>query len=250
MEIYALNSLGISEPSPFERVLGTRQDWQAVGVEITGKRDMYGMIARYRGRPTARLWTLDRKGNGCAGTIWGSMPIQGYGVVGDQPWYFHARNERWSLSIAETLDRDPVISPHWTWGEECEGASYLEEDAAWALAQRGLWIYRDPLVQELLRTTDPADSALAAAYLRSQCWHALASLAAAAGGPVEEIRHTLWSFGIHPLMDRDAEGHLQWGIPVDHTLEPATHAQALADAGSLAELDQRICDRLRALWRP
>lgn len=248
MEIFALNSLGISEPAPFERVLGTYEQWQALGVEITGERDIYGVIARYRGQPTARLWTLDRTGDGWAGKIWGSMPVQGYGIVGDQPWYFRARHDQWSLEIADTLDLDPVSSPQWAWAEEYEGAGYMEEDVACACVERGLSIYRDSLLQEMFHDTDPDDPALADAYRVSRCWHAMASLAAKAGGPVEKIRHTLWSFGIHPRMDLDAQGRVEWGVPLDHTIEPTTYTQALADAGSRAELDRRICERLREVW--
>lgn len=246
--IFALNSLGIGEPAPFERVLGTREHWQALGVELTGERDLYGEVARYRGQPTARLWTLDRTGDGFAGTIWGAMPVQGYGVVGDQPWYFRARHDQWSLSIALRLDLDPIVSAHWTWDEEYEGAGYLEADVAWGCVERGIALYRDPLAQEMLRTTDPDDPALVAAYRASRCWHAIASLAATNGGPVEQIRHALWSFGIHPRMDLDAEHGLEWDIPLDHTIEPTTHAAALADAGSVDALNRRICERLRTLW--
>jgi hypothetical protein len=246
-QIFVLMSLGVPEP-PFERLLGTRGDWQALGVELTGERDERGEIARYRGEPTARLWTLDRSGDGVAGVIWGSTVVQGYGVVGDQPWYFRARHDHWSLSIALTLDLDPLRSSRWTWIEECEDAGELEQDVAWACVERVLGFYRDSLVQEMTRTTDPGDPALAAAYRASRCWHAMASLAAKAGGPVEQIRHALWRFGIHPRMDRDAEGVLEWDLPLDHTIASATHAHALAEAGSLAELDRRICERLRELW--
>lgn len=237
--IFALNSLGIPGPAPFERVLGTREHWRAIGVELTGERDGYGEVARYRGQPTARLWRLDRMGDGFAGMIWGSMPVQGYGVVGEEPWYFRARHDQWSLAIAPGLELDPIVSPHWTWIEDHEGASYLEEDVAWACVERGIAVYRDPLVQEMLRTTDPHDPALVAAYRASRCWHAIAALAAKAGGPVEQLRNALWGFGIHPRMDQDAQHGLEWDIPLDHTIEPTTHEAALADAGSLAELDRR-----------
>lgn len=56
------------------------------------------------------------------------------------------------------------------------------------------------------------------------------------------------SLGVHPRMDVDAEHGLEWDVPLDHTIEPAAHAAALAAAGSVGELDQKICERLRAVW--
>src|SRR5262245_5277925 len=98
-------------------MLGTRDDWRALGVEPTDETDDYGIIARYCGQPTARLWRLRRRSGGWAGTICGAFPVQGYGVIGTQPWYFRARHGHWSLSIAETLDRDPVTTTHFWWME-------------------------------------------------------------------------------------------------------------------------------------
>jgi hypothetical protein len=38
------------------------------------------------------------------------------------------------------------------------------------------------------------------------------------------------------------------GVRRARAFEPTTHATALADAGSLAELDRRICERLHTVW--
>jgi hypothetical protein len=244
---YALNSLGVPDAAPFERVVGSRDDWHTVGVELTGEVDIYGERALYRGAPTASLWKLDRFGDDLAGFLHGSAPVQGYGVIGDQPWYFRARHDSWSLEIAPTLDLNPIESAHWAWSDDYENSSWMEHDVAWASVLKAAAIYRDPLIQALLKPGDLDDPSLRAAYRTTRIWEAMVALAARANGPVEEIRRALWAFGIHPIMDTE-DGELLWYVPLPHTREPFTYDRALREAGSPEALDQRICERLREVW--
>lgn len=52
----------------------------------------------------------DRDGDGWSGTIGGACPLQGDGVVDGLPWYFRARGEAWSFSVAATPDGDAVAA--------------------------------------------------------------------------------------------------------------------------------------------
>ena len=240
-DLYILNSLGVAD-LPFERQIGTREDWAALGVEITDRSDIYGIVARYRGG-TGSVWLAERRRDGLVGQLWGSCPLQGYGAVDGHPFYFRARHDHWSLTIAETLDLDPINTPYFVWGGEYANASYMEEDVGWQFVEEAIAVFRDPLMQELLR--DPT-ATTPEAYRASRCWHALAYAAAQAGGPVEHIRRTLWTFGIHPVMDLDGEGRVDWGLYVEHTIEPTTHAAqrtAFDDA-----FDAAVCDAIRAVW--
>lgn len=42
------------------------------------------------------------------GRLQGWVPVQGYGTIDGLPWYFRARGNSWSMSIAETPDSDPI----------------------------------------------------------------------------------------------------------------------------------------------
>lgn len=252
-ELLFLSTLGVPDEPPFERSFGTRAEWAALGIEVLGEKDMYGWIARWRGEPTARLWTLDMRGDGWSGTIWGSAPVQGHGVTDGpdrRPFYFRARHDAWSLSLAEHLALDPIMSPSFIWSEDYENASYMEEDVAVFCIDRALAIFRDPLVTVLLRNQrDPVT--VAAAWAATRSWHAMAAVIARdEHALIGDVRHALWKFGIHPRMDRDAKGRLEWDLPLDHTIDASTYTTALAAAGSFAALDAQICDVLRPLWSP
>lgn len=85
----------------------------------------------------------ERAGEGWSGGIGGACPLQGDGVVDGLPWYFRARGEHWSFSVAATPDGDPVgvwvtddPPGAWTTEDEAEGdglfaASWMPYAEAW-----------------------------------------------------------------------------------------------------------------------
>jgi hypothetical protein len=82
-------------------------------------------------------------GEGWAGSLYGACPVQGEGVVDGRPWYFRARHDEWSFSVAAASDGDPV-GIRWGDGEgfvvegEHENASWMPYAEAWVLIERSI----------------------------------------------------------------------------------------------------------------
>lgn len=93
-----------------------------------------------------------RAGDGWHGVVEGRAPVQGFGRVDGHAWYFRARWAAWSMEIAQDRAMDPDAFP--TVGADCSGwlmeedwgteseASFMNEDAAWALITRCIEHFR------------------------------------------------------------------------------------------------------------
>lgn len=86
----------------------------------------------------------ERTGQRWNGSIGGMCPVQGWGTVDGHPWYFRARGQRWSFSVAEDPKGDPVDVwdrrvPGWhyeePWGEDEFAAGYMDEEIAWGFIE-------------------------------------------------------------------------------------------------------------------
>lgn len=51
-------------------------------------------------RPQTRTVEIER--------LWGLCPVQAFGMVGDKPFYFRARSNKWMFAVAATQHGDPV----------------------------------------------------------------------------------------------------------------------------------------------
>lgn len=95
-----------------------------------------------------------RSGEGWEGRLEGACPVQGYGTVDGLPWYFRARGETWSWSVAATPTGDPVTvgwgdppQPGWrTSGSARDdgtfAASWMPCSEAWAHIEASLAAWR------------------------------------------------------------------------------------------------------------
>lgn len=74
--------------------------------------------------------------------IGGNCPVQAEGLIDDQPFYFRARGEHWSIGIGG----DVVGDPDWYHEEEYPGGEYaagwMSEDEARAFIRKGAELYR------------------------------------------------------------------------------------------------------------
>lgn len=79
-------------------------------------------------------------GDNWEGHLAGWVPVQGYGTIDGRPWYFRARYNGWSLSIAENPD-DSAVNVRWNkvsgwyyeddYGEELFEAGWMPYKVAW-----------------------------------------------------------------------------------------------------------------------
>jgi hypothetical protein len=93
-----------------------------------------------------------REGQRWHGFVYGLVPVQGEGVIDGRPWYFRARGCKWSFSVADTEDGDPVdvctnTAPGWGTGGligEPGGlaAGWISEDEALTLIGGAIDQYR------------------------------------------------------------------------------------------------------------
>lgn len=51
----------------------------------------------------------------------GNCPVQANGLIDGKPFYFRARGNSWRMNIGGD---EPVLSPHWTYGEEYGEQAY------------------------------------------------------------------------------------------------------------------------------
>ncbi len=93
---------------------------------------------------------LERVEDGWSGALGGNCPVQGYGLVDGLPWYFRARGDHWSFSVAFAADGDPVLV---TFGEadgfaidedygEWPDAGWMQYREAWGFIERGIREFR------------------------------------------------------------------------------------------------------------
>jgi hypothetical protein len=89
---------------------------------------------------------VPRKTEQWDGNVFGNVPVQGKGQVNGLPWYFRARYECWTFSIAATPDGDPVKTlfggPGWNveepFGAEPFEAGWMSEETAWGFIEASL----------------------------------------------------------------------------------------------------------------
>lgn len=80
----------------------------------------------------------------------GNCPVQAEGTIGGLPFYFRARGEDWSFSVAKAADGDPVGvfmgEPGFYYEEEYPGgefaAGWMEEDEARTFIAKAADLYR------------------------------------------------------------------------------------------------------------
>ena len=94
----------------------------------------------------------ERSGEGWSGSIFGFCPVQGEGHIDGLPWYFRARGEHWSFSVAATPDGDPVDALFdrgrgWSTTGEAEGTeafagSWMPYSEAWRHIEASIVAWR------------------------------------------------------------------------------------------------------------
>ena len=80
--------------------------------------------------------------------LYGAAPVQAEGIIAGKPFYFRARHEEWSFSVAPTAEADPVDVESERQGFYREGqygrrdeASYMPFDTAEAIIKGNVHDY-------------------------------------------------------------------------------------------------------------
>lgn len=92
-----------------------------------------------------------RAGDGWEGELGGWVPVQGDGFIDGHPWYFRARGDSWSLSIAEHNDESAINvrwnkAPGWYFEENYGAwpeAGWMPYKEAWEFIEQSFAKYRN-----------------------------------------------------------------------------------------------------------
>jgi hypothetical protein len=95
-------------------------------------------------------------------SIGGNCPVQAYGLIDGEPFYFRARWEHWSLSVGSDDEdpsdlglygRDVVGNPRWyheeDWGDGPFEAGWMPEEEARRMIEKGAALFRAASSQSL-----------------------------------------------------------------------------------------------------
>lgn len=71
-----------------------------------------------------------------SGFLSGYCPVQGEGFLDGKPWYFRARHDGWSFSVAESTEIDPIDvrwykAAGWYYEGDYDNASWMAYEDAW-----------------------------------------------------------------------------------------------------------------------
>lgn len=79
-------------------------------------------------------------------SIGGNCPVQAEGTIDGMPFYFRARGEHWSFSVADTPDGPPVEGKGFyyeeDYGDEPYAAGWMPESEAYVFIEKAAKLYR------------------------------------------------------------------------------------------------------------
>ena len=200
---------------------------------------------------------MRRSGAGWSGELADEGPVQGKGVADGLPWYFRARHDTWSFSLAEAADADAVdvgaTVAGWgtthVWGHRSD-ASSMPDETAWELIERCIHDHRAGTLPriERIRTPTPLTRLSEAEDLIERALRStmpLMKAAFAAVGDVPPPGHPLDQFGLRDG-DRTVREYLQAGEPrlaLEHLVYMVREGQ-LPVAPELAALIDGVASKL------
>jgi hypothetical protein len=85
-------------------------------------------------------------------SIGGNCPVQAEGMIDGMPFYFRARGEGWSFSVAATPDGDPVdvsigasegFYYEEDYGDDAFAAGWMEESEARSFIEKAALLYEN-----------------------------------------------------------------------------------------------------------